>query len=240
MIKPYYENKQAGVVIYHADCREVLPQLARGSVDMILTDPPYGTGWTGMNTRTSEKLGLIPGDDGSLDVPACLALALRALKDCRHLYAFGRYDLTTLPLGPTAELIWDKCVPGPAAPEPWQYQHEYITFAVYVPSGANRAKGYGTRTARIRRGTVLSYPRLHSRRCNQHPTEKPVPLLRELIESSSRLGETVLDPFCGSGATLEAALLEGRKAIGIELKECWAEIAARRLQQQTLPLEVPV
>jgi site-specific DNA-methyltransferase (adenine-specific) len=58
-------------------------------------------------------------------------------------------------------------------------------------------------------------------------------LLRELIEMSSRHGETVLDPCMGSGSTLVAALLEGRKAIGVELETQWAEVAVKRLQDAT-------
>ena len=90
----------------------------------------------------------------------------------------------------------------------------------------------------MRRGTVLRYPNTRGRGATRHPTEKPVALLRELIESSSRFGETVLDPFIGSGSTLVAAALEGRKAIGIEIEERYCEIAANRLAHGALPLEV--
>jgi site-specific DNA-methyltransferase (adenine-specific) len=65
----------------------------------------------------------------------------------------------------------------------------------------------------------------------RHPSEKPVELLRELIESSSCIGETVLDPFAGVGSTLEACRIEGRACVGIEIEERYAEIAANRLAQ---------
>jgi site-specific DNA-methyltransferase (adenine-specific) len=64
-----------------------------------------------------------------------------------------------------------------------------------------------------------------------------VQLLRELIESSSCIGESVLDPFCGIGSTLIAATLECRTAIGVEYEEKYCEIAVNRLRQQVLPLE---
>ena len=63
-----------------------------------------------------------------------------------------------------------------------------------------------------------------------HPTEKPSGLIRILIESNE--GETILDPFMGSGATLQAAKDIGRKAIGIEIEEKYCEIAAKRLMQE--------
>ena len=216
----------------------MLPTLPRDSVDLIVTDPPYGVNWSGTTRSSTSTLGLIVGDDGSLDVPSVIGLALRALSNHRHLYVFGRFDFSSLPIGGNAELIWDKEIPGPSAPAHWQYQHEYIFFSVKSRIPSNRARGDGNGAARLRRGTVLRFKRHNALGAQRHPTEKPVGLLRELIESSSRMGETVLDPFVGSGSTLVAALLEGRKGIGIEIEEKYAEIAAKRLSQQTLPLEV--
>src|ERR1044071_6179897 len=117
--------------------------VASYSVDLIVTDPPYGIGCPGTLRRPDSLLGLITGDDGSLDVPAVLALALRALRHNRHMYVFGRFDLSGLPIGGTAELIWDKVIPGPLGPAPWQYQHEYITFTSHVDIPAARQRGDG-------------------------------------------------------------------------------------------------
>ena len=64
----------------------------------------------------------------------------------------------------------------------------------------------------------------------RHPTEKPVALMRLLIESSSLPGEIVLDPFAGVGSALVAAVVTGRRAIGIEIDKRYAEIAAERLR----------
>ena len=70
--------------------------------------------------------------------------------------------------------------------------------------------------------------------CEEHPTQKPLALMRQLIGDTK--GEVVLDPFAGTGTTLIAAREAGRRAIGIELDERYCEIAARRLAQGFLPL----
>lgn len=70
----------------------------------------------------------------------------------------------------------------------------------------------------------------------KHPCEKPQSLLRHMVEASSRFGDTVLDPFAGSGSTLITASDLGRKALGIEKDERWCEHAANRLSQGTLDI----
>ncbi len=74
---------------------------------------------------------------------------------------------------------------------------------------------------------------------NGHPTQKPLRVMRWCL-SLFPAAQTVLDPFMGSGTTLRAAKDLGRRAIGIEICEKYAEIAARRLQQEVLPLNAPV
>jgi site-specific DNA-methyltransferase (adenine-specific) len=75
---------------------------------------------------------------------------------------------------------------------------------------------------------------LQSGAVTTHPTEKPVRLIRELVESSSCFDEIVLDPFAGSGSTLLAAVLEGRKAVGIEISESFCADAAKRLSAMAI------
>ena len=226
-MKPYYED--ASVTLYHGDCREVLPTLSRGSADLLLTDPPYGVSWqSGHRHRAFERL---VGDDGTLDVAAALAAALRVLKSQRHSYIFGRHDLSALPFGGTCELIWDKVgLTGGDTNSGWATAHDYIQFGMHsAPSQRHRGDGNGA--ARLRRGSVLRYPRTNGNAVTRHPTEKPVALLRELIEMSSRPGELVLDPFAGVGSTGVAAVMEGRRAVLIELEERYCEVAADRLRK---------
>lgn len=222
---PFYERD--GVLIYHGDCREILPTLGREACDLIVTDPPYGVGWQS-NTRR-EKFAPIAGDDGSLDVPAALSLAGFALRRSRHAYIFGRFDLT-FPLVAKADLIWDKELMGSGdLTSAWGPSHEPIMFAYRVADRAKANMKGGAVPARLRHGTVLRCKRPNATRVRRHPTEKPVALLRQLVESSSHMGDLVLDPFLGSGSTLVAAVLEGRAGVGIELDAGYAEIAAERV-----------
>lgn len=231
-IRPYFQSDHA--TLYVGDCRDVCAELPRRSVDLLVTDPPYGVRW--QSGRRGEKFDPIAGDDGTLDVPEVLGeIVIRTLRPHRHVYVFG-YPPDALAgpckLGGTSELIWNKAQIGPGALDaPWGPSWERITFGVYTPSAANRKAGGGRLSARLRAESVLTFPRPNSRGVNKHPTEKPVPLMRTLVESSSLVGEVVLDPFAGSGSTLVAAVLAGRRAVGVELDERYAETAAKRLEK---------
>lgn len=231
---PYYDDGQ--IQIWLGDCREILPMLATDSIDLVLTDPPYGMAYRS-NYRAAQ-FQPIAGDDQTFDLSEFLPAMLRSLKMSRHLYLFGRWSMDDARVSASAELVWEKGSGGmPNGESPWLQRHEYITFAINRKRSSHKERAQRKDApSRLRRGTVLSFPRLHPTQL-RHPAEKPLPLLRELIETSSRFGETVLDPFAGVGSTLEAARLEGRKAIGIEVEEHYCEIAAKSLQQSVLPLE---
>lgn len=229
-MEPYFQDEKAGIVILHGDCREVLPTLERESVDMIVTDPPYGVRW--LSGRGQQGFASIKGDESREAAEIALPLAFKVLRRRRHAYVFGRYDFSGTDMTEPVELIWDKGIIGLGnTGSAWGPSHEYIQFLVRTAGTVSAEAGDGQLAARLRRGSVLRYKRLNSTQVLLHPSEKPVMLLRELIESSSRFGDTVLDCFAGSGSTLEAARLEGRRCIGIEIEERYCEIAANRLRQ---------
>jgi DNA modification methylase len=222
-----YESPRA--TLWLGDCRDV--EVERQSCGLMATDPPYGVSFES-NAADSKRFGPIAKDDGRIDIPAILGALVHWVNECRHVYVFG-YDAATLAepmqLAATADLIWDKGQIGMGdLSQPWGPQHEKILFGVHNPSRAHRARGKGVLAARLRRGSVITA----SRPCSQtiqHPTEKPVSLMRCLIESSSILGDRVFDPFCGVGSTLVAAILLGRTCVGIELDEGYATIAMERV-----------
>lgn len=218
--------------LYCADAANVLDTIEAKSVGLIATDPPYGVKWQSGN-RGDRKFRPIVNDDGTYDAIAVIgAYVRRVLASCRHVYVFGSTHTEVkerLSLGGSCDLIWDKGQVGMGDLSlPWGPQHEVCTFGMYVPSKANRESGYGGLSARMRQGSVLSIQRPNSRGVVRHPTEKPVELMRRLIESSSVTDDVVLDMFAGSGSTLVAAILAGRKAIGVEITSEYYETALAR------------
>jgi hypothetical protein len=223
MAKPYYSRE--GLTLYHGDCAEL--EIA---CDLLVTDPPNKD----FKSGKSDLWGPIHGGDDPAGVMRRLAHVLKWLRRGRHVYIFaGQLPLSELPLCGFTEIIWDKGVIGMGdLSEPWGPQHENIAFATYELSKANRAKGYGNLSARLRKGSIVRSLRPHSAAVKNHPTEKPVDILRQLIESSSVMGETVYDPFAGSGSTLIAAALEGRIGIGCEYEERHCETVAKRFERE--------
>lgn len=220
------------VTLYHGDVLNALEKVPAKSVGLLATDPPYGVSWKSNFRSKSHKL--IHGDDGSMDVVGLLANITRSVvQPRRHVYIFGfRPDQLKdqLHLGGTCELIWDKGEMGLGnLSSPWGSQHEPITFGVYTPAAKDRSSGRGNLSARLRQGSILRVNRSGGR-ADRHPTEKPVELMRRIIESSTSIGDVVLDPFAGSGSTLVAAVLAGRKAIGVEIEEAYVRTAIERVK----------
>lgn len=205
---------------------------------LLCTDPPYGKGYRSNRGRNFQR---IQGDDGTVDWPQVLAewtgpagTYTRGLASKRHLYIFGYTpeQLTgPLRLGGSTELIWDKAICGMGNLQvPWGPGHERITFAVHVKQKSQReTDGGGRLAARLRRGSVLRYPRPNGDGVTRHATEKPWPLMADLIESSTVRGDLVVDPCAGSGSTAVAAVLTGRRALVVEIDRHHAETTAQRV-----------
>lgn len=219
--------------LYCADAADAIDLIESKSVGLIATDPPYGVKWQSSFRKPGARMARIENDEGGYDSLALIgAYVGSVLMDYRHVYAFGTTAEAArerLPLGGSCDLIWDKGMVGLGDLSlPWGPQHENIMFGVYVPSKVARANNRGALSARLRAGSVLSVQRPNSGGVKRHPTEKPVELMRRLVESSSSPDDTVLDMFAGSGSTLVAAVLCGRRAIGVEITREYFDIAVER------------
>lgn len=218
------------VTVYQADALDVLPPLETESFGLVITDPPYGKKFE--SGFRKESFGEIQhdGEADRDDIHRILQECVRLVDQARHLYVFGPKDvLAGLKVSETADLIWDKgTLSGGDLSSAWGPSFEPITFAVSKHRHGGKV-GAGSLSARLRKQSVLRYGRPTGRKV-RHPNEKPVGLLRELIESSSRIGDTVLDPFAGSGSTAVAALLSGRRAVVVEKDERWIPLLVERVK----------
>ncbi len=211
-MKPYYEH--AGITIYHCDCREVLPIIKS---DVLITDPPYGVDFAGKSNKVNpERTGGYTTPDSTEIGPEVVRMALN--QTVRGVVFSGTRIM-------------------------FRYPEPADVGCVYCPAGSGMGRWgftcfhpvlfYGTRPNRKGVYPNSIYSGETSER-NGHPCPKPYGWMVWAIESASMTGETILDPFCGSGTTLEAAKNLGRKAIGIELEERYCEIAAQRLSQEVM------
>ena len=123
-------------------------------------------------------------------------------------------------------LVWNKTVY--ALGGNYRSQHELIVFA---SMGKARRLNYHDL------GNVLDFKRV-SNGC--HPTEKPVSLIRKIVEYSTDEGATILDPFMGSGTTGVACVQTNRNFIGIEIEPKYYDIAERRIKEAQLQLVMPI
>ncbi len=241
MIKPYYQANN--VILYCGDYEEILPELEKDCADLIITDPPYGQSYKGTKHRKKQlDLMEIKNDNGEFNINNFLNLIKDPLRNSRHAYIFGPYiDQVNAHkyFGGTTELIWDKdSLGGGDLNNLYSKSYESITFTVNLKRcPGDKIKGDGNIAGRLRKKSVMRYARLNASANANHLTEKPINLLREFVESSSHIGETVLDPCAGSGSTLLAAIFEGRKAIGVEIEEKLCETITARIEKYSYLLK---
>jgi site-specific DNA-methyltransferase (adenine-specific) len=253
-LKPYYHDEAAGITIYLGDALEVLPTLASASVDLVLTDPPYGhnNNNNDLAHRWEEALGLVkrgeamPGQARPIanDGPEANDMVRWMFGESRRLLKpgccccccccgggpdpqFARWSLwMDEAIGFKQAVVWDKGGLGMG----WHYRRNYeLVLVAEKPGAAGKWYG-GNSTPNVVRLSGIKPS------AEEHPTPKPEALFELFIRLHSERGDLVLDPFMGAGTTLRAAKNGGRRAVGIEIEERWCEVAARRLSQEVLPL----
>lgn len=239
MSAPYYSDD--AVTLYHGDCLDVMKTL--GSVDLVLTDPPYSVSTAKSFDRTQfakgvRNLNFFDGDqDWSTMTAGVVERVMVAADLARALYAwcghrqFGRIVDTLEAAGwKTRPIAWAKECPIPAPPGVGY--DSALELCVY----AWRAGRKWTPTTGTKNPNVIHADGYRHGQPGKlaHPTQKPIRTIEIPLMNSTEPGDLVLDPFAGSGTTLRVAKDNGRRAIGIELEERYCEIAARRLDQGVL------
>jgi site-specific DNA-methyltransferase (adenine-specific) len=216
--KPYYEDDL--VTLWHGDCRE---HRAWVNADILITDPPYG-----MALQSSRG-----GELGNLEIVGDHSLELRdwVLQQWgtgKPALVFGRWS-EPHPIGTKTVLTWEKGNHTGMGDLniPWSPTTEEI----YV-LGKWPVRDVVRRSAAT---IAVNAPMPGKSNGRRHPTEKPLLLMERLVQKCPY--GIIADPFAGSGPTLVAASLLGRRAIGVELDERYCEVIARRLSQQALDID---
>lgn len=244
--RPYYADDQ--VTLYLGDMREILPVLGV-QADLVLADPPYG--------ETSLAWDRWP--TGWPILVASVARCMWCFGSMRMFLEHGQ-EFTAAGWKLSQDIVWEKHNGSGFQNDrfkrvhenalhwyrgDWRDQHRQVPTTPDATARAIRRKHRPTHMGRIEEGayssedggprlmrSVLQVRSMHGRAL--HPTQKPVGVLDPLIRYACPPGGLVVDPFAGSGSTLDAARQCGRRAIGIEADERYAEAAAKRLQQATL------
>lgn len=233
-MEPTYDKD--GIVLYNADVLDLLKEMESESIDLICTDPPYkctprgNAGTMGGYWKGRQALDGTIFTDNEISPSAYLPEFFRVLKDGTHCYVMiNNLNLIEMLDEATAcgfkfikSLIWNKCnqICG----------HFYMNCFEYI---LMFRKGSVRKINNFSTPDILTVP---VAKCkdenggNLHDTEKPVQLMKILVENSSNEGEVVFEPFAGIGATVVAAKALGRKCIACEINGQYAETIEKRLE----------
>ena len=243
MTPPYYED--SAVQLFLGDCRDILPQL--GPVDHVITDPPYESEAHTLQRRVQravsadERYGRVvavePLEFAPMDAESRKAVsALIGGKASRWVLVFCQIEgapLWRASLESAGAVYRRTCVwvkpdgmPQLTGDRPGM---GYEALLAMHAKGGSRWNGGGSHG-------VWIVPKNDGAGKNPHPTQKPEPLMADLVAKFTDPGDLILDPFAGSGTTAVAAKRLGRRCILIEKEEKYAEVAAKRLSQGALDL----
>ncbi len=221
------------------DCLERMKEIESGSVDMILTDPPYelskskGGGMMGRGGRKFmeqvNEADMVNGIDTTLFLDTCLGLFDLKQKFCGVFTCSNKQLIEYISWAETNKLqygvgVWNKTNPAPLC------NHKYlgdVEYWVYIKGNKSKILGsYSSKsmvyTSKINKSDKDKF---------NHPTCKPVEFMEKFLINHTLEGANVLDPFMGSGSTGVAAKNLNRKFIGIEMDEGYFNIAKDRINE---------
>ena len=214
--------------IYNEDCLEGMKQIPDKSIDLVLTDPPYGIDFQSQWKKNKDDwMPKIQGDKEPF--VAFIPELKRIVSDKGAVMIFTRWDvqhhfiqlMTDAGMKPKNVLIWDKVVHGMGdLKRAFASRYESILF--WSNSDFRFPDGRPTDIIRVQRVAPQNLI---------HPNEKPVELLETLITKTTVSGDSVLDAFMGSGSTAIACINTNRNYIGFELDKHYCEIANERIRK---------
>ncbi|MCG8625620.1 MAG: site-specific DNA-methyltransferase [Proteobacteria bacterium] len=254
--------KEKGVRLFLGDAVETLEQLPAESVDLVFADPPYGLSNGGFTCQAGRRVSVNKGEwDKSRGVENNFKFHSAWLEACRRIlkpdgglwvsgthhsiYACG-YALQTGNWHILNEICWYKPNAAPhLACRMFAHSHETLIWARKTKSARHyfdyesmRDGGFPKdfikqKNKQMRSVWSISTPSPWEKKYGKHPTQKPFALLERIILATSKKGDLVLDPFCGSATTGVAALRHGRKFVGIDNeREYLTKFAIPRLKDE--------
>lgn len=252
--KPYYifyQNKEFGIKLIKGDCIEILKLAKQETIDMIFADPPYFLSNGGITCHSGKMVSVNKGEwDKSKGVHENHKFNLTWLKLCQKvlkpngtiwvsgtthiIYSIG-YAMQELGYKILNDIIWfKKNAPPNLSCRYFTHSTEIILWA----AKSKKSKHYFNyelmkkmnNGKQMRNLWEISAPSPSEKIFGKHPTQKPIELLKRIILASTKENDIILDPFCGSSTTGVAAVLLGRKYIGIDLDENYLNLSKKRIE----------
>lgn len=231
--------------LFCADSREHVKTIPDHSVDLILTDPPYNlnpysTGNIELSWRSDINNDLADWDGVEFNPSDWVSEWTRILKPTGNIFAFTSYNLLGKwheafdPIFDTFQfMVWHKTNPVPKI-----YKAGFLNSCELIVCMWNKGHTWNFKSQKEMHNFIESPICMGSERLKdpKHPTQKPVRVLKHIIEIASKTGDLVYDPFMGVGSTGVAALSLERDFLGVERETVYAEAAAKRLTFVQVPL----
>ncbi|MDA8168718.1 MAG: site-specific DNA-methyltransferase [Nitrospiraceae bacterium] len=249
----YYDDPAHSVRLLKGDCVEILNRVSENKVDMIFADPPYFLSNGGITCHAGKMVSVNKGKwDKSKGIEENHKFNLEWLKACQrvlkpdgtiwvsgtdhiiHSIGFAMQELGFKILN---DIVWFK--PNAAPNLSCRYFTHSTEFILWAAKN-EKSKHYfnyplmkeinkGKQMRNFWGFWEITTPKPEEKKFGKHPTQKPIELLQRIIMASTKEGDLVLDPFCGSSTTGLAAFLLKRKYVGIELDEQFLELSKKRL-----------
>ena len=221
--------------IHQGDCKDFMQTLPDGCIDLIVTDPPYDISDSKPGNSELMSLGKYNAENfaeltNGFDVEVIFSELVRISKKVNFfIFCANKQIAEIMTIAQRGGyyvtlLVWNKTNSAPFANGVWRQDAEFI---VHVRESGAYFEGNAEQKRK-----VIQFPTNPSQ--FGHPTEKPIELIKKYIQIGSKEGDTVFDPFMGSGTTALAAKLMKRNFIGCEIQEKYVAIANERLRQDYL------
>ncbi|WEV37466.1 site-specific DNA-methyltransferase [Lactobacillus sp. ESL0677] len=246
-MKEFYSDKL--VTLFKEDAFNYLKSLADESIDLIVTDPPYFLSNGGLSNSGGKMVSVNKGKWDELDPDSAEQFYLKLLKECKRilkkdgtLWLFGTlhniyllgYLLNKNDFKILNNVTWQKSNPAPnLSRRMFTHSTETILWArkkdgkQYFNYDLMRAENNHKQMKDVWTTSTISRS---EKRFGKHPTQKPLALLKRILEASSKPDYLILDPLIGSGTTAVAGKLLNRKVIGVDSSEEYLDIAVKRLR----------